>query len=701
MIRKLNLPQIKYACLGLIITIATTLNVAPALAAHSSNAIDVYYNAKAYTVDANDSWAEAVAIQNGKIIAVGNNADVLAMAGAGSHKIDIGGRMLMPGIHDTHMHPYDAGVSKTLECSFLSNDLEAVLEILKSCIAEAKPGEWVRGGQWNEGYFVSNPKMPKTILDEIAPNNPVFLMDWSVHHAWVNSAALALFEIDEKTPDSNGGVIKRDPETREAVGLLYDNEAYNKRRLLPTYSPQQETDALLWSVNEIISYGITTIKDAIVTDSNMAAYQKLYASGRLPLRVKTSLSWKSEWAMSHAAELKLIKNRKRFKQDRIDTNFAKIMLDGVPMSYTSALLEPYEANDVVGSDHTGELMIQPSELNPDVVALDKQGISVKIHATGDGSARAALDAFEAARKANPNGQVIHEVSHAEMIHPDDVPRFKELNVAAEMCPIIWYPIEGLNWETWFGKDRLPIWQVKTLYEAGALVTYGSDWPVVPTANPWPGIESMVTRSDPYKDEFKPEFPEEAVSLTTALRIFTHNSAIANRVGDTSGSLEVGKDADFIVLDQNLFSVPVAQVGDTKVLLSVIGGEIVLDKLDQKTEAVVAVEKVIDSYVLGTKNGDVAALRRIFHPSARMVGYMGPKLLTEGPEPFYEALKNNPPDETFRENYTSRIRDMEVNGTVARVTLEETGFYSSSFINHFTLLKIDGNWLITNKTFNAL
>ncbi|MFT5046562.1 MAG: putative amidohydrolase YtcJ [Porticoccaceae bacterium] len=552
--------------------------VASPISSVQDNSTTVYHNAKVYTVDVNDSWAEAVAVENGKITAVGSNADVLATAGENANKVDLQGRMVMPGIHDTHMHPSDAGISKTLECSFRSNDLEKALITLKACIDNAKPGEWVRGGQWNEGYFVNNPKAPKQILDEIAPNNPVFLMDWSVHHAWVNSAALEKFGINKDSQNAEGGSIQRDATTGEATGLLYDNEAYNKRRFLPAYSVSQETEALAWSINEVISYGITTIKDAIVTDSNMAAYQELFKNDRLPLRVKTNLSWKSAWATSHDAEKQLIKDHKNYQQSMIDTGFVKIMLDGVPMTYTSVLLKPYEANEVVGADHTSELMIPLDELKRDVIDLDKQGLSIKIHATGDGSARAALDAFEAARKANPDSNILHEVSHAEMIHADDVARFKELNVVAEMCPTIWYPLPGLNWETWFGKDRLPIWQVKTLYDSGAIVSYGSDWPVVPTANPWPGIEAMVTRSDPLVEEINPEFVEEAVDLKTALRIFTHNSAIANLVGDSSGSLEVGKDADFIVLDQAIFDVPITRVSDTNIILSVIAGNHVVDKL---------------------------------------------------------------------------------------------------------------------------
>ncbi|MEM1091104.1 MAG: amidohydrolase [Pseudomonadota bacterium] len=532
----------------------------------------IYHNARIYTVDASDSWQEALALTDGKIVALGASEEVLKLAGAKTQLVDLGGQMMMPGIHDTHMHPADAGISRTLECSFLTTDLAKVLDILRGCIAEAEPGEWIRGGQWNEVYFADNPKLPKTILDEIAPDNPVFLMDWSVHHAWVNTLALEAFAIDRDTPDPSGGVIQRDVSSGEPTGLLFDNAAYNKRKLLPRYTEAQTAAALKWALDQVVPYGITTIKDAIVTTDLMAAYQALDAAGELIPRIKTSLTWKSAWALSRDDERALMGARETNRTSMIDPNFAKIMLDGVPMTYTSALLAPYEPNDVVGPDHRGKLMIPADELTRDVVELDRQGMSVKIHATGDAAARAALDAFEAARKASGNQDIIHEVSHAEMIHPDDVPRFKELNVAAEMCPILWYPIPGLTWETWFGKDRVPAWQVKTLLAAGALVTYGSDWPVVPTANPWPGIEAMVTRSDPVKSTLEPEFAEEAVDLKAAVRVFTHNSAIANRVGDRSGSLEVGKDADFIVLNQNIFEVPIRDVSATEVVLSVIGGE---------------------------------------------------------------------------------------------------------------------------------
>lgn len=535
----------------------------------------IYANAKIYSVNEQNTWASAMAVRDGKIVAIGDDDAVMAVAGEGTAVNDMHGAMLMPGIHDTHIHPSDAGIGKTLQCSFLSYDLNEVLTILQKCLEDIPEGEWLRGGQWNDGLLVSG-KTPKLILDEIAPNHPVFLMDWSVHNAWVNSNALELFGIDKDTPDPSGGVIVRDAETGEATGILLDNAAYDYRRTLPEYSLQERTDALVWSIGEIAKYGITTYKEALTTRSTMQAYAELTARNALPLRVKTNLTWKSSWANSHEEELALMADRASYANDMLDTSFAKIMLDGIPPTYTAALLEPYEPSAAFGNDYRGKLMFEPDVLAADVTKLDRDGLTVKIHATGDRSLRVALDAFEAARKANGDSGLIHEVSHAEIIHDDDIPRFKALNVAAEMCPILWYPIPGLDWKLWLGEERSKVWPVKRLVESGALVIYGSDWPVVPTPNPWPGIESMVTRSDPSGAGDNPDWPEQAVDLKTAIRIFTINGAVANKMGSTSGSLEVGKLADFIVLDRNIFEVPITDVGETRIVMSVVGGHSVID-----------------------------------------------------------------------------------------------------------------------------
>ena len=557
------------------VTIALAACDAANEASRPVSADAVYTNARIYKVDAVNSWASAMAVGNGKIIAVGSDEDIAAHIGEDTLVNDMAGRMMMPGIHDTHIHPYDGGIGKTVQCSFLTAVLDEALKALQDCLADIPEGQWLRGGQWNDGLFIGTTKAPKHILDEIAPKHPVFLMDWSVHNAWLNSSALELLGIDDETPDPSGGVIVRDLQTGEATGILLDNAAYEPRRSLPAYSLQQRSDALAWSIKQIMSYGITTFKAALVTTENMEAYADLQAKGAIPFNIKTSLSWKSAWANSHEDELALIDARADFVSDRIDTDFAKIMLDGIPPTYTAAMLEPYLPSEGFGDRWRGKLMFEPEQLGADLIELDSRGLTVKIHATGDRSARAALDAIEVARMKNGDSGLIHEVSHAELIHPDDIPRFVELNVAAEMCPILWHPIPGLDWEAWLGPER-KVWPVRNLVESGALVVYGSDWPVVATPNPWPGIESMVTRADPSGLSDATLWADQSVDLATTIRIFTHNGAIANKVGDTSGSLEVGKDADFILLDRNIFDVPITEVGETKVLLSVVGGNEVVN-----------------------------------------------------------------------------------------------------------------------------
>jgi predicted amidohydrolase YtcJ len=537
----------------------------------SPTADAVYTNARIYTVNAVDGWASAMAVADGRIIAIGVEADVARHIGDATVVEDLGGRMVLPGIQDTHLHAMDGGITKTLECSFLTNSLQEALHVLKGCLADLPSGEWLRGGQWNEGLFAGSDRQPREILDEIAPDHPVFLMDWSVHNAWVNSLALAYLGIDDDTPDPAGGVIVRDRATGQATGILLDNAAYKNKRRLPVHALEQRVNALAWSVERIAGYGITTFKEAIATTETLETLRALEQRGELPINVKTSLSWKSEWARSHEAEVALIDARDEFESAKLDTGYAKIMLDGIPPTYTAAMLEPYLPNEAFGDDWRGKLIFPPEEVRDDVVALDARGLSVKIHATGDRSARVALDAFEAARRINGDSGLVHEVSHAELIHPDDVPRFAELNVAAEMCPILWYPIDGLDWEAWLGPER-KVWPTRDLVEAGALVTYGSDWPVVPLANPWPGLEAMVTRADPAGATDATLWGDQAIDLATAVRIFTYNGAVANGDGETSGSLEVGKDADFIVLDRNIFEVPVADVGETRVLMSVVAGE---------------------------------------------------------------------------------------------------------------------------------
>ncbi len=426
----------------------------------------VYTNARVYTVDEANPWAEAVAVRDGIIMAVGSNAEIGALSGEGTESIDLEGRMLMPGIHDMHNHATDAGIREKFECSFPLTTMEEALAVVAECAANTPPGEWISGGQWADVLFTTD-RSPKDILDEVSADHPIFLMDSTVHNAWVNSAALERFGIDADTPDPDGGVIKRDLTSGVATGILYDNAAYYYRKQLPVYTREQLVEALTWSLGELIQFGITSFKEAIVTEATLKAYRAIDQARGLPARVKASLTWKSEWADSHQQEIDLIATRHEYSSEMLNTDFAKIMLDGIPHTYTAALLEPYMPSEEHGDDYRGQMMLDYDELIEDVVELDRLGMTVKIHATGDRSVRSALDAFQAAREANGDSGLVHEVSHAEMIHVDDLPRFSELNVAAEMCPIMWYPLPGLDMTVMVGEERTRQWAIRSLVDSGA------------------------------------------------------------------------------------------------------------------------------------------------------------------------------------------------------------------------------------------
>ena len=532
----------------------------------------VYTNGFIYTVNPQQVTAEALAVRDGQIIAVGSNDEVQALASGDTRVVDLGGRMLMPGIHDMHVHPMEAGEKYNFQCAFpFTFTVAEIVEKLTECAAETPPGEWIRGGQWAMELLESDTAPHKDILDAITTEHPIYLGDSTVHAAWLNSPGLAAMGIDRETPDPQGGVIMRDPDSGEPTGVLVDNAAYNILKELPAYTDEQYRTGLAWSMHEMNKVGVTTIKDALTDARSLRAYRDLDQSGRLTMKVSTSIAWKMFWTDYE----KNVRERAEYATDNVGTEFIKIMLDGVPPTRTSAMLDPYLPDEKHGDSFTGKLIHSPATLTEDMIYLDGQGLTVKVHATGDRAVRVTLDAVEAARKANGDSGMMHEISHAELIHPEDIPRFKELNVIAEFSPILWYPsplVEVMSQV--IGEDRAHrFWPTRTLLQAGAHIIYGSDWPsVVPDPNPWPGIEAMITRQDPYGNFPGRLWPEQAVDLETALRIFTINGAVAGKQADRTGTIEAGKSADFIVLDRNLFDIPVQDIGDTQVVLTVVSGE---------------------------------------------------------------------------------------------------------------------------------
>lgn len=546
----------------------------------------VLRNGAIYTVNDARPWAEAVAIADSRFVAVGTDDEIDALVGEDTEVTDLQGRMAMPGMFDIHIHPVDGAMAALYDCSFpFTSTVEEILEHVAGCVSEAEAGEWIRGGQWAVGLATLEQSINAELLDTVAPDNPVFLMDSTVHNAWVNSLALERLDIDPATPDPSGGSIVRDSEGMP-IGILIDDAAYNAISTLPDYSPEQYEEALAWIVAMLNRYGVTGFKDAIAEAGALTAYNALDQSGRLNARVAASLIWKRAWIQGHEDHILNIAQRESHRSERVNPDFIKIFLDGIAPSRTAYMLEPYMPHDAFPADFRGEPLHDSATLAEDVTNFDAQGLTVKMHAVGDGALRQGLDAIEAARAANGPSGLRHEISHAGIMHTDDIGRFAELDAIPELAPILWYPVPGVveAQTAAIGRERAEFsFPIRSLVESGAEPAFGSDWPaVVPTPNPWPGVEALLTRQDPYlEDPQEYKWAEQAVDLETALEIVTINGARALKVEEIAGSIEVGKSADLIVLDRNLFEIPVRDIADTQVLFTVFEGRTVYEQSQEQ------------------------------------------------------------------------------------------------------------------------
>jgi len=531
----------------------------------------VLTNGRVYTVDNARSWAEAVAIIDGRISYVGSSDGAAALIGSNTTVIDLDGRMMMPAFQDSHIHPIGGGIEAS-RCNL--NGLDSVAGY-RSAIGEyaaANPDvEWITGGGWSMSEFGPGGSPSKSIIDELVSDRPVYLSSADGHTGWANSRALEIAGITNDTPNPPDGIIDRDPETGEAIGSLQEGAMSLVTRLIPEDTLQDRISGLRYSMDMLHSYGITAITDASVTRPELETYEALDARDELDLRVIGSLWWDRNEGLDQIDGL--IALREEFDNGgQLRPTTVKIMQDGIMENYTAAMLEPYH----VESGTKGIPMVEPETLKQAVVALDAAGFQVHFHAIGTAAVRQSLDAVEEALIENGQNGHRHHISHLQMIHPDDVPRFKELDVIANFQPLWAYNDEYVTELTvpFIGEERAQwMYPIKSVLDTGAVVAFGSDWSVS-TANPLPQIETAVTRLSATGEDVPVMLPEERIDLESALVAFTINAAFLNRHDDTTGSIEVGKLADMIVLERNLFEIEPADISEVEVLLTLFGGKAV-------------------------------------------------------------------------------------------------------------------------------
>jgi predicted amidohydrolase YtcJ len=530
--------------------------------------------------------ASAVAVGDGRIVAVGDAADaeMLGLAGPATEMADLRGRALLPGFQDAHVHPAFAGVTM-IGCNLIgaASLAEALARI--SAHADAFPDkEWVAGSGWRMEWFAGGAP-GREILDRVVPDRPVYLLNRDAHGAWANSRALELAGIDARTPDPPDGRIEREA-GGSPQGTLHEGAASLVGDKVPRPTFDERLAGLLLAQEHMHARGITAWQDAIVGDylgaqDPLEVYLVAAASGKLTARVEGALWWDRGKGAEQLPDI--LSRREHGQAGRFRANTVKIMQDGVAESFTAGMLEPYL--DACGCQTRGRGLshVDAQDLREYVTALDAQRFQVHLHAIGDRAVRESLDAIAAARAANggaANGghDNRHHIAHLQVMHPDDIPRFAELGVTANI-QALWAAHEPQMDELtipFIGPGRAARqYLFADLLAAGARLAAGSDW-AVSSANPLRAIHVAVNRSLPGATgpAAQPFLPGQSLHLAEALAACTIGSAYVNHLDDETGAIEPGRLADVIVLDRDPFAVPAAEIADTRVLATYVEGEAV-------------------------------------------------------------------------------------------------------------------------------
>ncbi|MER7013789.1 amidohydrolase [Saccharopolyspora sp. NPDC000359] len=532
------------------------------------------------TVDSGRPWASDLAIAGGTVLVVGDRDEVARHRGAGTEVVDLGGAFVMPGLVDVHNHHALAGMADLFELSVdPAADLPGVLAAVAERAGESGPDEWVVGGSWGS-HLIGELSRDAALraLDEASGGRPVLLSDDSHHNRWANSRALRLAGIGAHTADPDGGSIVRDPDTGRPTGLLLERAGIAATRAVhdaaaPT--AEQHRQASLRAVRILHSYGITAFQDAGASREVMRALKDLDDAGELAAWVVSSMLVNDPIFGAAPIGAELVAEGERYRSRHHRPDFVKIFLDGVPPTRTAAFLDPYLPDHVHGAHHCGELSMPSEELAGWLRAVAEAGLSAKVHCTGDASVRATLDAVAEVR-ADGHRASRFQVAHGQFVHPQDVPRFAELDVSADISPFLWFPgvIPAAIAEVRPPELAGRMQPNRALLDSGALVAGGSDWPVSTSPNAWEGIQGLVTRQDPSGAHTGSLWPEQALSLAEAIEVFTLNGARAMGLAEVTGSLAPGKSADFVIVDRNPFDGPVTEVARTVVEQTWFAGRLV-------------------------------------------------------------------------------------------------------------------------------
>jgi len=530
-------------------------------------------------------FAQALAVRDGVISAVGTEDEIRELTGRRTRVIDLRGRLALPAFGDAHVHPVSGGL-ESLRCNLVGlRSRQECLDTVATYSSALAPGAWVLGGGWTMSAFPGG--LPTAAdLDTVTGGRPAFLPNRDHHSAWVNTAALNLAGIGTGTADPADGRIERD-EAGRATGTLHDGAMRLVAGLVPPASDAELLAGLVAGQSHLHSLGITSFQDACVgaagelgMPDSFDVYRMAADYGMLSSHVVGALWWDRDRGLGQIDDL--LARREQAGDGQFRATTVKLMLDGVCETFTAAMSAPYLDRDGHSAGHQGRLFIEPEVLAAATQRLAAEGFQLHFHAIGDLAVSTALDAL-AALPAGPRRAARHHLAHLQFITPRDMGRFKALDAVANFQPL-WACAETQMEELtlpFVGPERAAWqYQIGSLLAQGTRIAFGSDWPVS-SADPLQEIHVAVNRvlserlGRPGKPETEDPFmPEQAITVGAAVDAFTSGVAWVNHAEDVAGALLPGMRADLIVLDQDLFTIPPRDIGSTSVVMTVAGGTVV-------------------------------------------------------------------------------------------------------------------------------
>ena len=552
-----------------------------AVAKTSDKANLVVQNAKIYTVDEQRSWQEALAVKDGKIIKVGTNADVESLIGTHTTLIDAKGQLVLPAFHDLHMHPSVVVNRFATACVLPQSDAspttQMFLDEVQKCVKENPDDEWIIG--FGGPSAILDDVTPISELDKISPDRPLFITDETGHNGWANSLAFEAAQITKDTPNPPNSEFVKDSQGELSGKIIEISATEMIWKVVPPTSMDEKKEALAAIIefyNSLGFVGLTDLKTIkgqhgvfAAADGELNAYLKLY---------NWSVNYGGADAIVWADDI--LADLQNYKFNNIDAMGAKIFIDGTFEGYTAATLEPYEEQP----DNFGILTLSPEKLREIVFDLDEKGFQISTHAIGDKGVRTILDAYEELKNERGDSMGRHRVTHGYMIDSQDRNRFAELGVGYDADFNAAAP-NDLAWN-----QRIQVGDVRIqefvplgdLYRSGVIMGFGVDWPVQ-NPSPFPAIQNAVTRTDDNFPERGVLGENQEISVEAAVEMFTINGAWLQQLEDVTGSIEEGKNADFVIVDQNIFEIPEGDISKTKVIQTYFQGNKVYDSLEQPQE----------------------------------------------------------------------------------------------------------------------